>query len=80
MKITRQQFEALPAQEQWLWVITNKEDISLLIELDNDCTYVTSDYFKVGEDNGSVTMKSYLGISEGLFHLVKSIGIECTGV
>lgn len=78
----RKEFENLSAQDQWLFVLTHKDQI-LLVELDNDVTYVTSPLFKIegeDEDNGSVTMKSYLGISNGLFHLFKGLGVECTGV
>jgi hypothetical protein len=80
--MTREKFKNLTDQEQWSWVIANKEEI-LLIELDNDCTYVSAARFKEeGNDecNGSISMKSYLGHGYGIFHLMKTIGIECTGV
>lgn len=80
--MNRNKFDELTGQEQWLWVITNKEEISL-IELDNDCTYVCADRFKeVGNEecSGSITMKSYLGHGCGLHHLFKAIGIKCSDV
>ena len=80
--MTRTEFEELTPEQQWKWVIDNKEKISL-IELDNDCTYISSECFKeVGNEecSGSISIKSYLGHSSGVFHLMAALGIECRGV
>lgn len=80
--MTRTEFELLDPEQQWKWVIDNKEKISL-IELDNDCTYICSQCFKEAgneECSGSISMKSYLGNGWGIDHLMTALGIECRGV
>ncbi len=80
--MTRKEFEQLEPDQQWLWVVNNKEEI-LLIELDNDVTYVTAARFKEdGNDEcrGSISMKSYLGNGWGIDHLLEALGITVEGV
>lgn len=80
--MNREKFKLLTPEAQWKWVIENKSEINL-IELDNDITYICVDRFKEeGNDecNGSISMKSYLGNGWGINHLVKALGIECSGV
>jgi len=80
--MTRKEFEELTAEEQWQWVIDNKEQITQ-IDLDNDCTYVVADCFKVPDEpecTGSISMKSWLGNGHGLYDLFDALGIKCEGV
>lgn len=80
--MTANEFNKLDPEEQWKWVIDNKEKVTQ-IELDNDCTYVLSPLFKE-EDNeyyqGRISMKSYLGNGWGIDHLLEALGIKCAGV
>lgn len=80
--MTREEFNELTAEQQWQWIIDNKEQI-MLIELDNDCTYVSAPCFKEEgneECTGSISTKSYLGNGWGINHLITALGIQCTGV
>ena len=79
--MTKTEFNELTSQEQWKWVLDNKEKISL-IELDNDVTYVSSVCFKEDDDEetGSVSMKTWLGRDEGITDLMLALGIECQDV
>ncbi len=80
--MTREEFKSLNADGQWLWVIKNKAQVKL-ISLDNDATYVECDCFKEpgnSECTGSITMRSWLGNSWGIDHLLNALEIQCEGV
>lgn len=80
--MTRNEFDSLPAHEQWQWVIGNKEKVTL-IELDNDVTYVYSDCLNENEDmeqTSYATMKSYIGDCKGVFDLLNALKIKVQGV
>jgi hypothetical protein len=80
--MNRDKFKELTPEQQWKWVIENKDKITL-IELDNDCTYICAECFKEAgnsECTGSISMESYLGNGWGINHLISALGIECRGV
>lgn len=80
--MNRDKFEKLTPEQQWKWVIDNKDKIDI-VELDNDCTYICSSCFKEeGNDecSGSLAMESYLGNGWGINHLMAALGIKCTRV
>jgi hypothetical protein len=66
----QEQFKTLTSEQQWKWVVDNKEMIEQ-VDLDNDGTWVSLK----GSDDECLTMKAYLGWDDGVQHLLTAIGI-----
>lgn len=67
------ELSGLTSQDQWKWVVENKELIKSL-DLDNDSTYVNFKGDKEGEY--SVNLIDWIGWDDGVIYLLKAIGIK----
>lgn len=66
--ITEKQFNKLSRQQQWQWVLNNKNSITL--ELDNDETLVVDD----NTDEGNVFyLKADIGNRDGVIVLLRDV-------
>ena len=76
MKNLLHEFEKLKTdEEKWIWVINNQEN-NIIVNLDNDGTFITIK----GNDDDYGDFIDYIGWSDGIFSLLKAIGIKCEGV
>lgn len=76
METYLEKFKALKTdKERWAFLISNP-DCGLIVNLDNDDTFVTSE----NEDEYFVNFDDYLGWSGGVFDLLGVIGIKAQSV
>lgn len=70
-----EEFNALKSdKEKWLWVKAHQED-GILVNLDNDDTFVT-----IRDHEGYAQFNDYIGSSEGIFGLLRALGVKVEGV
>jgi hypothetical protein len=57
--------------ERWSWLMNN-QDKGIVVKCDNDNTYIVVD----GDDDDSASFRSYIGWDDGVFELLKAVGIK----
>ena len=71
-----EEFESLKTDEQkWKWVLAN-QDKNITIYCDNDDTYGQIDDYP----DEILQFNWYIGWSDGIFHLLKAVGIKAESV
>jgi hypothetical protein len=71
MSVLIEEFKSLKNdEERWTWLAANQGK-GLLVMCDNDITMLSDE-----NDNTYTSFDEYIGYSEGVFSLLKSIGID----
>jgi hypothetical protein len=76
------EFEALDNDvDRWKWVIENKEFVT--VKLDNDDTFVIfrdEEDLDWDEEGHIMDIMEYVGWSDGIFNLLRALGVAAEGV
>lgn len=84
MKKELNKIDRMSAEEQYKYLYENRDKFVLFLDNDDTRVALKEDYNKLQKDYNfdieTISLKDFIGDNEGVFHLLKAIGLYSEGV